>query len=132
MQSSERRTKFLHISKACEDYKNLTSSELQSYQKIAENVEKDKHVGKPHKIYVLSVTVKDRAAKLLKEQRWEYVLRNAASKYKNLTAQERREYEKIAKEYNEKREKLTRLSNGNTNTVFALIEYFKYYMYSTL
>ena len=52
---------------------------------------------------VYSIMKKDRAPKLPKEQQREYMLRNAASDYKNLTAQERQEYEKMAKEYNEKR-----------------------------
>ena len=94
------------LQKAHEDYKNLTSSELQAYQKMAEHFKKDKHVGKPHKISVFSVMMKDLAAKLPKKQRQEYIISNAASDYNNLTAQEREEYEKMAKECNKKREKI--------------------------
>ena len=102
------------LKKASEDYRNLTSSELQAYQKMADKINRDKHIakeklkkklGKPQKLSVYSIMKKDRVAKLPKEQRWEYVLRNAASDYKNLTARERQEYEKMAKEYNEEREK---------------------------
>ena len=73
---------------------------------MAENFKKDKHGGKPHKISVFSVMMKDRAAKLPKKQQQEYIFRNVASDYKNLTAQEREEYEKMAKECNKKREKI--------------------------
>ena len=111
---SEERS-FYTVQKAKEDYKNLTCSELQAYQKMADTIngdklmteEKlDKKLSNPTKITVYSIMKKDRAFKLPKEQRREYMLRNAASDYKNLTAQERQEYEKMAKEYNEKREKM--------------------------
>ena len=111
---SEERS-FYTVQKAKEDYKNLTCSELQAYQKMAETINGDKlktqeklnkKLSNPRKITVYNIMTKDRALKLPKEQRQEYMLRNAASDYKNLTAQERQEYEKMAKEYNEKREKI--------------------------
>ena len=73
---------------------------------MAENVKKDKRVGKPHKISIFCVMRKDRATKLPKKQRHECIFRNAASDYKNLTAQKRKEYDKMAKECNKKREKI--------------------------
>ena len=111
---SEERS-FYTVQKAKEDYKNLTSSELQAYLKMADTINEDKlmteeklkkKLSNPTKLSVYSIMVKDRAAKLPKEQRQEYMLRNAGSDYKNLTAQERQEYEKMAKEYNKKREKI--------------------------
>ena len=111
---SEERS-FYTVQKAKEDYKNLTCSELQAYLKMAETINGDKlktqeklnkKLSNPRKITVYSIMKKDRAPKLPKEQRREYVLRNAASDYKNLTAQERQEYEKMAKEHNEKRKNM--------------------------
>jgi len=61
---------------------------------------------KPHKISVLTVMMKDRVAKLPKEERREYLFKKASKDYKNLTSEERQEYESMAEECNKKRMKV--------------------------
>jgi len=61
---------------------------------------------KPSKVSVYAIMKKDRAAKLPKEERVEYMLTKSSRDYKNLTPEERQKYESMAEEYNKKRMKV--------------------------
>jgi len=101
------------MNKAHLDYKSLSASEQNAYAEIAETMCKENRKKmfdfKPSKISVYAVMKKDRAAKLPKEKRTEYVFKKASEDYKNLTSEERMEYEAMAKECDKKKMKVYKI-----------------------
>ena len=98
--------------KAKRELDNLTDSEVRAYKELAVSMSEnnwhkyiDRIYSKP-KILALHVMTKERAAKLPKEDRVNYVLRLSGMDYKNLSVQERQEYQKIADDLNKKRIKI--------------------------
>ena len=95
--SEERRDYVLH--KAKEDYKNLTSSELQTYQHMADNINKENKkyhaLHKPNKISVYQAMVGERTANQSVEVVHDYK-KKAKREFDNLTDTELRAYEELA------------------------------------
>ena len=101
-----------YLKKAKREFDNLTDTELIAYEQLADGMNDnnwhkyiDRVYSKP-KISALQVMTKERAAKLPKEDRLNYVLRLSGMDYKNLSVQERLEYQKIADDLNKKRIKI--------------------------
>ena len=94
----ERRDYMLHKSK--EDYKSLTSSELQTYQHMADNIKENKKyhaLHKPKKISVNDVMFRERTANRSVEVVQDY-MKKAKREFDNLTE---RAYEELADIMNE-------------------------------
>ena len=101
-----------YFKKAKREFDNLTDTELIAYEELANGMHDnnwqkyvDQVFSKP-KISALYVMRKERAAKLPKEDRVNYVLRLSGMDYRNLSVQERQEYQKIADDLNKKRIKI--------------------------
>ena len=99
--------------KAKREYENLSDSEVRAYEELADNMSGNnwhKYIdgvySKPRKVSVYHVMMKERAAKLPKEDRSNYVLRLSNMEYKNLSVLERQEYQKIADDLYRKRIKI--------------------------
>jgi len=60
--------------KAKEEYKNLTTEELKAYQEMADNINKENKVFATQKPNSYDAMRKERAAKLPKEERFNYIL----------------------------------------------------------
>ena len=95
--------------KAKREFDNLTDTELIAYEELADSMREnnwhkyiDKVYSKPKKVSARHVMLKERAAKLPKEDRVNYVFRLSSMDYKNLSVQERQEYQKIADGLNKK------------------------------
>ena len=102
-----------YLKKAKREFDNLTDTELIAYEQLADGIRDnnwhkyiDKVYSKPKKISAYHVMMKERAAKLPKEDRVNYVFRLSRMDYKNLSVQERQEYQKIADDLNKKRIKI--------------------------
>ena len=99
--------------KAKREFKNLTDAEVGRYEKLADsksedNCQKytDKVYSKPRKVPAFHVMLKERVAKLPKEDRFVYVSRGSRVDYRNLSVRERQEYQKIADDLSRKRIKI--------------------------
>ena len=98
--------------KAKRELDNLTDTELRAYEELANGMHDnnwqkyiDQVFSKP-KISALDVMKKERAAKLPQKDRVNYVFRLSSMDYKNLSVQERQEYQKITDDLNKKRIKI--------------------------
>ena len=99
--------------KAKREFDNLTDTEFRAYEELADRMSEnnwhkyvDKVYSKPKKLSVYHVMMKERAAKLPKKDRFYYVGRLSKTDYRNLSVQERQEYQKIADDLNKKRIKI--------------------------
>ena len=99
--------------KAKREFDNLTDTELRAYEQLEDGMHDnnwhkyiDRVYSKPKKISAYHVMKKERAAKLHKEDRVNYVFRLSKMDYRNLSVQERQEYQKIADDLNKKRIKI--------------------------
>ena len=84
------------LHKAKEDYKNLTSSELQAYQQMADNVNKENNtLRKPCKVSAYNAMLKERAATLGVDEGDNCKTKKAVIEYQNLTASEVKAHEEL-------------------------------------
>ena len=101
-----------YCNKVKREFENLTDAEVSRYKELADimsvnNWRKYKErLSKSRKVLAYHVMVKERAAKLPKEDRFIYVARWSRVDYRNLSVQERQEYQKIADDLNRKRIKI--------------------------
>ena len=84
------------LHEAKEDYKNLTNSELQTYQHMADINNKKYHTFcKPKKVSVYNAIIKERASTQSVEEVQDY-RKKAKIAYENLSDSEVRAYEELA------------------------------------
>ena len=101
-----------YLKKAKREFDNLTDTELRAYEKLADSMSENnrhKYINKVYSKPTISayhVMIMERAAKLPKEDRVNYVFHLSGMDYKNLSVQERLEYQKIADDLNKKRIKI--------------------------
>ena len=102
-----------YFKKAKRELENLTDAEARRYKELADsksenNCQKytDRVYSKPRKLSAFNVMLKERAAKLPKEDRFVYASRGSRVDYRNLSVRERQEYQKIADDLNRKRIKI--------------------------
>ena len=110
--------------KAKRGFDNLTDTELRDYDELADIMSEnnwhkliDRVYSKPRRISALHVMMKERAAKLPKEDRVNYVIRWSKVEYKNLSAVERQAYQKMADDLNKKRIKIHKIMQRYCNVV---------------
>ena len=110
--------------KAKREFDNLTDTELRAYEELADIMSEnnwhkciDRVFCKPRRISARSVMRKERAAKLPKEDRVNYLMHWSIVEYKNLSAVERQAYQKMADDLNKKRIKIHKIMQRYCNVV---------------
>jgi len=96
--------RFNYVSKTSkEEYKNLPASKLEFYKQKAETINQEEIWQKPHKMSAYNIMAKERASKVPKEDRKDYVFKTSTLDYSNLSKSDLQEYRKKADDYNKAR-----------------------------